>query len=319
MASQPRKILVVGATGQQGSAVLAELSRQASTSPSTFPAGVKILALTRKAASKGAQSLVPTYGGALDLEVVEGDTKNPEPIFAAHGDIDAVFSFTTMPVDQEESQAKPLITAAAGHGVRHFVFSSVERGGDEKSWENPTDVPHFITKHNIELHLRETCAANPTMSYTILRPVAFMDNFNPTSGFGPVMASLWSTLPASTKLQLVSVRDIGVFGAKALLSPEQYAGRAIGLAGDELTLLEARAVYRKVAGLQLPQAWGIVGTGLRWFSKELGRMFGFFEREGYGVDIERLRAEEPRLQTFETWLTESSTFECGLGKGKGKK
>lgn len=135
-------------------------------------------------------------------------------------------------------------------------------------------------------------------------------------GFGPVMAAIWSTMPATTKLQLVSVRDIGVFGAKAVLHPEKYAGRAIGLAGDELTLLEARAVYRKVAGLQLPQAWKIVGTGIRWLSKEMGSMFRFFETTGYGVDIGKLRAEEPRLQDFETWLTESSTFECGQGKGK---
>lgn len=149
MESQSRKILVVGATGQQGSAVLEELSRQAGASPSTFPS-VKILALTRKAASKRAQSLVPTYGKNLDLEVVEGDTKEPEPIFAAHKGIDTIFSYTTMPVEQEEGQAKPLITAAAKHGVKHFVFSSVERGGDEKSWVNPTDVPHFITKHNSE-------------------------------------------------------------------------------------------------------------------------------------------------------------------------
>ncbi|KAI1182303.1 hypothetical protein F5B17DRAFT_420996 [Nemania serpens] len=315
MASPLRKILLVGATGQQGSAVLAELAHQASMSPSTFPS-VKILALTRKASSKKAQSLIPTYGKTLNLEVVEGDTKDPEPIFAAHKDIDTIFSYTTMPAEEEEDQAKPLITAAAKHGVKHFVFSSVERGGDEKSWENPTDVPHFITKHNIELHLRKTCEENPTMSYTILRPVAFMDNFNPTSGFGPVMAAIWSTMPATTKLQLVSVRDIGVFGAKAVLHPEKYAGRAIGLAGDELTLLEARAVYRKVAGLQLPQAWKIVGTGIRWLSKEMGSMFRFFETTGYGVDIGKLRAEEPRLQDFETWLTESSTFECGQGKGK---
>ncbi|RYC53681.1 hypothetical protein CHU98_g12526, partial [Xylaria longipes] len=216
MASSLRKILLVGATGQQGSAVLSELSQLASASSGSFP-NLKILALTRKASSKNAQALGPKYGKTLNLEVVEGDTKNPEPIFAAHKDIDTVFSYTTPPPKEEESQAKSLITASAKHGVKHFVFSSVERGGDQRSWENPTDVPHFITKHNIELHLRKTCEENPTMTYTILRPVAFMDNFNPTSGFGSAMSAMWATMPADTKLQLTSVRDIGVFGAKAIL------------------------------------------------------------------------------------------------------
>ncbi|KAK5634188.1 hypothetical protein RRF57_009902 [Xylaria bambusicola] len=312
MTSQPRKILVVGATGQQGSAVLSELSRIATTSNSLQ--NVKVLALTRKASSKGAQSLISKYSKSLNLEVVEGNTKDPEPIFAAHKDIDAVFSYTTMPVAEEEEQAKPLITAAAKHGVKHFVYSSVERGGDERSWENPTDVPHFITKHNVEHHLRKTCAENPSMKYTILRPVAFMDNLNPTSGFGPIMASMWRTMPLDTKLQMVSVRDIGVFAVNALLHPEKYMNRALGLAGDELTLLDARSIYRKVSGSQLPQAWTIVGYGMRWAIKELGRMFNFFEKEGYGVDIQKLRAEEPRLQDFETWLKEDSTFDCGKGK-----
>ncbi|KAI1745812.1 hypothetical protein F4680DRAFT_113948 [Xylaria scruposa] len=312
MASPLRKILLVGATGQQGSAVLSELSHLASTSSGSFP-NLKILALTRKASSKNAQALIPKYSKTLNLEVVEGDTKNPEPIFAAHKDIDTVFSYTTPPVEEEESQAKALITSSAKHGVKHFVFSSVERGGDKRSWENPTDVPHFVTKHNIELHLRKTCEENPTMAYTILRPVAFMDNFNPGSGFGSVMGALWATMPADTKLQLVSVRDIGVFGARAIVHPEKYAGRVVGLAGDELTLADARSIFRKVAGLQLPQAWTIVGHGARWMSKDVGRMFGFFEKTGYGVDIQKLKAEEPRVQDFETWLRESSKFDFSKG------
>ncbi|KAI1357969.1 hypothetical protein F5Y08DRAFT_322949 [Xylaria arbuscula] len=312
MTSQSRTILIVGATGHQGSAVLAELSHLASTSDSLQT--TKILALTRKASSKGAQSLTSKYGKTLNLEVVEGNTKDPEPIFAAHQDIDAVFSYTTMPVTEEEEQAKPLITASVKHGVKHFVYSSVDRGGDERSWDNPTDIPHFITKHNVEHHLRKTCTENPSMTYTILRPVAFMDNLDPTSGFGPVFTAMWKTMPQDKKLQLVSVRDIGVFAVNALLHPEQFKNRAVGLAGDELTLLDLRAIYRKVSGTQIPQAWLVVGYGVRWAVKELRTMFNFFEKEGYGVDIQKLRAEEPRLQDVETWLKESSTFECGKGK-----
>ncbi|KAI2625562.1 hypothetical protein GGS21DRAFT_531402 [Xylaria nigripes] len=313
MVSPLSTILVVGATGQQGGAVLAELSHLAQTSPSSFP-NVNILALTRNSLSKKAQHIKETYGKSLNLEVIEGDTRDPDPIFAGHPNIDGVFSFTTMPVQEEEAQAMELITASAKHGVKHFVFSSVDRGGDDRSWENPTDIPHFVTKHNVEHHLRNVCTKSPTMTYTILRPVAFMDNLNPTSGFGSVMAAMWATMPSSTKLQIVSVRDIGVFAVKALLRPSDYASRAIGLAGDELTLLDLRSIFRKVAGTQLPQVWTLVGYGVRWISKEMDKMFTFFEDEGYGVDIEKLRAEEPRLQDFETWLKESSTFECGKGR-----
>ncbi|KAI0205589.1 hypothetical protein F4808DRAFT_455813 [Astrocystis sublimbata] len=307
MAPPRRTILLVGATGQQGGAVLAELSQLACSS-SKSASNLKVLALTRDVSSKKAQALLEKYEKTLSLEVIEGDTKIPEPIFAANKGIDTVFAYTTPPVAEEESQAKSLINAAARHGIKHFVFSSVDRGGDNRSWENPTDVPHFITKHNLELHLRKTCEKKPSMTYTILRPAAFMDNLNPTSSFGAVMASMWATMPADTKLQVCSVRDIGIFGAKAIVYPKRYAGRAIGIAGDELTLADVRSTFRQAAGLQLPQWWSIVGTLCRWTVYDLGRMFNFFETEGYGVDIPRLRSEEPRLQDFETWLSESSTF-----------
>lgn len=135
-----------------------------------------------------------------------------------------------------------------------------------------------------------------------------------------VFASLWSTLPASRKLQLVSVRDIGLFGAQALLSPTtpKFLNRAIGLAGDNLTLGEARAIYRRVSRdhQELPQAWWIVGWAVRGLiaAKHVGAMLRWFETDGYGVDVEKLREEEPRVQDFETWLRESSRFECTKGE-----
>ncbi|KAI0837244.1 NAD(P)-binding protein [Hypoxylon sp. FL0890] len=322
MSAPTRTILVVGATGQQGGYVLSELSTVLSNTEAKLEAKVKVLTLTRSASSPKAQALPDKYP-ALDLEVVEGDTRVPDPIFAAHPDIDAIFSYTTPP--DEEPQATLLIDSAAAHSRTHarkihFVFSSVDRGGEPKSWDTPTDIPHFVQKHNVEVHLRNAAEKSEgRLTYTVLRPVAFMDNLNPGGTFGMVFASLWSTLPPSQKLQLVSVRDIGLMGAKALLHPSNpsYRNRALGLAGDALTLTEAREIYRRVTGGQeLPQAWWVVGWAVRGLiaAKHVGAMFRWFETDGYGVDIGALREEEPRVQDFETWLRESSKFECENGK-----
>ncbi|KAI2632144.1 NAD(P)-binding protein [Hypoxylon sp. NC1633] len=334
MSTATSTILVVGATGQQGGQVLAELSNALSATPETK---VKVLGLTRSAASPKAQALLSRFPG-LDLALVEGDTREPGPIFEAHPDIDTVFSYTTPP--DEEPQATMLVDAASAHAhteaiaagaiggkykkVVHFVFSSVDRGGEPASWDSPTDIPHFAEKHNVELHLRSVAGrSGGALTYTILRPVAFMDNLNPGSAFGKVFASMWNTMPAATKLQLVSARDIGLFGAKALLHPQQYAGRAIGLAGDELTLAQAQATYRRVAGPnggELPQTWTLVGWAVRsvFAARLVGPMFTWFETAGYGVDIAALRSEEPRLQSFEDWLRESSKFEFGGEKREGE-
>jgi uncharacterized protein YbjT (DUF2867 family) len=77
--------------------------------------------------------------------------------------------------EREIRQGKALIDEAIKTGVRHFVYSSVERGGDEASWNNPTPIPHFRTKHDIEHHLRDVTVpgkAGEHMGWTILRPVA---------------------------------------------------------------------------------------------------------------------------------------------------
>ncbi|KAK8134144.1 hypothetical protein PG984_006156 [Apiospora sp. TS-2023a] len=304
MSSNPRTFLIVGATGQQGGAVLTAIS---------------------KLLSESSSAAATTPPAPQDPRLNAGDTKDPAPIFAAHPGITSVFLYTTPP--DEAAQALPLLDhvfSSDSNKVQHIVFSSVDRGGDAASWENPTEIAHFKSKHEIELRLRDLCnqaqkdqkSSTPKIKYTILRPVAFMDNLNPGSLFGPVFASMWSTMPAERALQVVSVRDIGLFGAKALLAGPDDAvlgsNRAIGLAGQEMRYEEAREVFRRVGGggqREMPQAPWIVGKGVRWAIGEVGTMFRFFEEKGYGVDIEALRRQEPELQDLETWLRESSKFE----------
>lgn len=205
----------------------------------------------------------------------------------------------------EEAQAKPLIDESIKNGVEHFVFNSVERGGPEKSEKNPTNVEHFASKHRIEEYLKERSGNGSKMSYTILRPVAFMENLNP-GFFGKAFASMWSGL-GDKPLQLISVHDIGLFGARAFTDPS-YKNRAIGLAGDELTLAQGKKVFKDTMGFELPETYGFVGSGIVWMVKEVGTMFNWFKNEGYEVDIQALRKEEPRLQDLSKWLKESSKF-----------
>ena len=129
----------------------------------------------------------------------------------------------------EEKQASALIDASIAHGVKHLVFTSVDRGGAEVSEINSTEIPHFKSKYNAEEYLKAKCAESH-MTWTILRPAGFMDNLMPNF-IGKGFAAIWAQI-GEKPLQLVSVKDIGHFGAIALLQPEEYAGRAIGLAGN---------------------------------------------------------------------------------------
>ena len=199
----------------------------------------------------------------------------------------------------EERQGKGLIDSAIKNGVKHFVYSSVDRHGDA-STNNKTNIPHFKSKHNIEHHLFSS-AKGHDMTWTVLRPVAFMENFD--GGFiGKVFASAWKLVVKSRPLQLVATDDIGVFAAKSFVDPEEYAGKCVSLAGDELTYSQMAEVFKNKTGAGPPQTWSIAAKGVLWMSEEMGTMFSFFEREGYGADIGALKKAHPGMIDLATWL-----------------
>jgi uncharacterized protein YbjT (DUF2867 family) len=198
--------------------------------------------------------------------------------------------------------------------VQHFVYSSVERGGDEASWENETDVPHFQSKHRIEKQLKAVTGegkAGAGMGWTVLRPVAFMDNLEPGFTSRAFVAALRNYLGEREKaLQWVAVADIGVFAAKAFAEPEKWDWKAVGLAGDELTMEQLNEAFEKVFGEPVPATYWFFGSALTGLMREMGAMLGWFASHGYGVNIDELRKEYPGLLTMEEWLAKKSRFKA---------
>lgn len=199
----------------------------------------------------------------------------------------------------EERQGKNLVNSALKHGVQHFVYASCARHGDQA-----TDVPHFASKHHVEHHLIDSTRGGP-MSWTILRPVAFMENLD--GGFlGTVFATGWRNTIKSRRLQLIATTDIGVVGAKAFLDREKFSNQVVDLAGDELSFADMARIYKEVTGSQVPTTFGFVVTVIFWLSSELRLMFNFFDREGFGVDMAKSKEVLPEIQDFRTWLSSQS-------------
>lgn len=300
-------LLITGATGKQGGATIdALVSSPSNTSDYT------ILAVTRNPTSTSAQQLTSKLP---NIKIVKGDLNDVPGLFnaakAIHPNVWGVFS-VQVPMGQgqttqtEEAQGKALVDEALKNGVKQFVYSSVERGGTD-SYDNPTPIPHFISKHNIEHHLVEH-AKGSDMNYTILRPVAFMENWAP-GFFGKMFGAMWtSALPADKKLQLISTADIGHFAAQAFLKPDQYKNRAVSLAGDDLTFAEASKIFQDKTGSPAPATYSFLGSGMLWGIKEMGTMFSWFREEGYGVDIPALKKEHPGLLNLGDWIEKKSAF-----------
>lgn len=297
-----KPILVTGATGKQGGALINALL--ASPQASDF----LLLAVTRSPESSSAWNL--TEKG---VKVIKGDLNDVPAIFkaaeeAAGQPIWGVFSAQAahgVAAGIEETQGKSLVDGALEHGVKMFVYSSVDRGGEPKSWETKTEITHFITKYNIEHHLRDN--AGDKMMWTILRPTAFMDNWN--VGMMPrIFATIWK-ITNPNPLQLVATKDIGIFGSIVFLDPEKYNHKAFGLAGDEITYKQACDIYKEKTGRDLPESYQFLAQGVLTMLSEVRIMFNWFKDDGYKADIQSLKEMHPELLSWGDWLAKESSHE----------
>jgi uncharacterized protein YbjT (DUF2867 family) len=310
--SSTKAILLTGATGKQGGSVLKQLATHATKAEFT------LLAVTRNTTSASAQKITERYP---DVLLVQGDLNDAPALFEsakqtlkAAGKPEQIWGVYSVQVslgpgvtfEGEIQQGKALIDESLKHGVSHFVYSSVDRGGNAKSFDTQTPIPHFQSKHQIEQYLLQQAGSKgDKMGWTILRPVAFMDNLEPGMPTKVFLAALRDTLQEKP-LQWISIDDIGLFGAKAFREPEAWNARAEGLAGDELTFDELSGCFQRVMGSPAPATFGILGSVLKWAVTEVNIMINWFKTDGYGVDINRLRGEEPELCGFERWLKERS-------------
>ena len=301
MSASRSVILVTGATGKQGGAVIENLLAAPDAG------GFHIIGVTRDASSARARQLA----SLPHVTVVDGDLAQPDAIFAkVAGPVWGVYS-VQVNSDDEEQQGKAMVDAAVAHGVRHFVSSSGDRGGPYKSPFNPTSVKNFASKHRIEKHLeaRALAAAPQPMTWTILRPVTFFENLT-ADVHGRGFARMWEQMGdgegGKKALQFVSTRDIGWFAAASFLDPEAYRNAALTLAGDELTQPQADALFRKAVGVPMPLAPCPIASAVKFFLKgTVGDMFRWFEHEGYGGDVALCRNMYPQMSDFGMWIEQN--------------
>ncbi len=278
MAKKNQKvILVTGATGHQGGAVLRHLQQK----------GFAVRALTRDPNQPAARALV-----GHGTEVIRGDLDDDGSLARAVDGVSGIFSVqaTQAGGEPETRQGIALADAAKRARVGHIVYSSVG------SADQHTGIPHFESKFRIEEHVRGT-----GLRYTILRPVYFMENWLRMRD--PIESGVLA-LPLSpeARLQMIAVDDIGAIATMAFEKPGHWQGRAVELAGDELSMNELAQSFSRMTGHH------VAYQQMPWdeFERQTGpaitEMYRWFENTGYHADIGALRQEYPNLTGFERWL-----------------
>jgi uncharacterized protein YbjT (DUF2867 family) len=154
-----RNILVTGATGKQGTALIKALLYPTVPGKPDTEHHYHIYALTRKASGPNAAHLPAEESVTL----VEGDLDIPESISKifdeakTNGGIWGVFAVLAYPglganADGEEKQGKVLADLALRFGVEVFVYSSIARSGPKYE---PQLTLSQAAKRNVELYCKQ--------------------------------------------------------------------------------------------------------------------------------------------------------------------
>jgi uncharacterized protein YbjT (DUF2867 family) len=270
------KILVTGATGQQGG-TLARLLLQKKH---------KVYALTRNTQSPAAQDL--RNKGA---KIVKGDLDDSDSLKQVVNGIDSIFLMGTPFEDGTEAETrrgKLMADIAKENSIEHLVYSSVANA------DKNTGIPHFESKYKIELHIK-----NLGIPFTIIGPTFFMENM---LGLGLQQGQLALPLSPSSILQQSALENIAEFSALVLEHRKPFLGKRIDIASDEVTGERATKILSNELGYRIKYVQ-IPLEQVRQANEDMARMYDWYERVGTGINISSLHQEYPEVNwhTFEDW------------------
>ncbi|MCE9671564.1 NmrA/HSCARG family protein [Myxococcus stipitatus] len=273
-------VLVSGATGRQGGAVARQLLQR----------GHHVVALVRRADTEQARRLE-----ALGARLAVGDFDDVDSLAQAAEGADAFYAMATpfeSSVETEIRHGLNQVDAAQLAEVKHLVYSSV--GGAERL----TGIPHFDSKHRVELHVRRS-----GVPFTILGPTFFMENFtSPMFEEGLKAGVLALGLPPTRGLQMVALDDLAALAVRVLEDRDHHLGARLDVASDEVTGQQAAGLLSMVSGHRIHYEQLSLDY-IRERSEDLAAMYEWLDRVGFQADVLVLRKHYPdvRWHTFEDW------------------
>ncbi len=209
------KTLVIGSTGNVGSALIQELTRS----------GEEVRAATRNPSR---------FGGGAGVEPVRFDYSDPATFSGALEGANRVFMIGP-PEPAPDRVMIPFLEEATRDGRKVVLMTAMG-----------TEFDDSAPMRKVELALEGS--GTP---FVILRPNWFMDNFH-TIWLAPIQQAGVIPLPAAdARTSLIDARDIGSSAAAALTS-DRFDGGAFTLTGPEaMTYAEAASTLSAAAGREI--------------------------------------------------------------------
>jgi uncharacterized protein YbjT (DUF2867 family) len=257
-------IAVVGATGQQGGAVVRAL--QAGNQ-------FKVRALTRN----------PAKHRELADEVIQADLNRPETLRAAFEGAHGVFLVTNFwgEGSDEVEQATVAIRAARDAGVKHFVWSTLPDVAAISGGK--FHVPHFTGKAKVDRVVKEAGFTNHTF---VIAPFYYQNLLGVAAPQKLADGFVGWALPLDPTVRSIHMGDITELGdivAGAFAHPDQAGhGQYLPLVGDFMSFNEiVDTLNRQGHNFSFKQVPKEVFAGFYAGAAEVAEMFSYFQAHTY--------------------------------------
>jgi NAD(P)H dehydrogenase (quinone) len=215
--SKRKKVLIIGATGQVGGAVIPYLQEHPS---------VEVIAAARN----------PAKAAALGIGVVYMDLDKPDSIRSAMSGIDRVFLVTGYTVDMLR-QSKDVTNTAVKSGVEQIVHLGA--CGDDD-----TPVAHYGWHQFIERYI----ASSSIRYYTHLRPEMYMQNLFGYGGSSFIDQGVLHQYIGKARLSWVDCKDVAAVAAAALVDPVLHHGKTYRMGYEAKSYAELAQMLTDIVG-----------------------------------------------------------------------
>ncbi len=280
------EILVTGATGNVGGAVISNLTAM----------GANVRALVRdESKTQGLRD--------AGVEVVMGDLLTPETLDAAFRGVHKVFLVTPVSANSG-SMASNAIAAAKRAGSPHIVRLSAV------ALNSAGDSPARVTRQHAEIDAELKASGLP---YTILRPHNFMQNTLMAAQTVASEGAVYMPMKEG-KFGIIDIRDIADVAAKVLTEPG-HEGKTYGLTGPasisyhDIAAGLSKALGKEVKYVDVPleaAREAMVGMGLPEWYADAYNEYNEAMSEGLGDfttnDVEEITGHPAR--SYETFARE---------------
>ncbi len=282
----PAKVLVTGATGKTGGAVVDQLVAR----------GVPVRAVIRSVDARSRRL------ERMGVETVFADPFDPEQLLEAMRGTQRAYYLPVF--DTYMIQASAAFAVAA----REAKLESIVQMGQ---WLSHRSHPAIMTR---QTWLSDRLLARiPGVAHTILNPGMFADNFLRVMDFAALLG-IFPVLTGEGRAAPVSNEDMARVAAAVLVDPAPHAGKSYRptgpalLSGKEMAVEVARVLGRRVTAVNLPfwlfrkvarqqRVNPLEVSGFRFYVEEMKR--GTFELGGGVTDVVRELTGTP-AESFET-------------------